>query len=176
VDAVREFHPELISRRGERNAWGLAVFTLTAWLALGDQMHALRVWILLLGLVLLISAVAISFSNWIDRKTVLKLQPKAICFRNGLRQVILPWNEIEKLRVTTDRFGRRVFLTGMETYASSPLEQRFNFRLLSQVKWQGQVREKLGFAQGEEILREILDASGLHVEREDESGRYYARP
>jgi hypothetical protein len=51
----------------------------------------------------------------------------------------------------------------------------FSFRLLGEVSLRGQVRGRMGFADGERILRHILQTTGLKRFEKPGEGYYYAR-
>jgi hypothetical protein len=167
MEGSKEFRPELLSRAGERNAWILTVVGIVAYLLLlgFSQPTTLH---LVIVIFLLISALFISLSNWIDRKTRLILDPEGIKFQNGLRNVALNWDEVNKVSVIRDRWGERVHVYGGRTY--------FSFRNLGDVKIQGKVRGQMGFPEGQEILQQILELSSLVLTEEDDRGHYYARP
>ena len=162
------FRPETISRQGERNAWILSGFALIIELLLLWRLSTLPVWATLLTVFLLLSAVFISLSNWVDRKTTLVLKPSGIEFHNGLRNISMQWKQIETVSVINDRLGRRIHVAGTQA--------NFNFRMVSEIEIQGKVGGKMGFSQGETILREIIDASGLSLVENKNQDRYYARP
>ena len=164
----REFRPELISRQGERNAWGLAIVTIVVWLVFRARIPTFGTAILVFAILLTLSAALISLSNWVDRKSTLILNADSVTFRSPLRDVSLSWDQIQKVRVIADRLGERVHVSGTES--------RFNFRTLSIVEHKGEVRGQMGFTQGEEILNQILKSAGLHEIPENDNGHYYARP
>ena len=166
MESVQEFHPERIPRQGERNAWLLTGAAVAAYLLLW-RLSAASLLMLIMVAFLLVSAIFISLSNWIDRHTVLTLQAEGITFRNGLRTVSLNWAEIEKLSVLPDRWGARVRVAGKSALIT--------FRMLSEVNFQGKLRGQMGFAEGEAILQRILRSSGLQEIKTGEKGRYYAR-
>ncbi|MBU0513061.1 MAG: hypothetical protein KJ638_15350 [Chloroflexi bacterium] len=164
----REFRPELISRRGELIAWILSIIALVS-LGVALIWGAGMSWAgIIFVLILLLSAGSISLGNWVDRKTVLSLSLEGVSFRNGLRNVSLKWDQIQELRLLPDRWGVRVHVWGAES--------RFNFRMLGEVKVRGELKGRVGFAEGESILQEILESSGLQENEQNENGRYYARP
>ena len=167
MESKREFHPEKISRTGERNAWILTGVAVVACLLLW-RVSAPSTLLLVTVAFLLIAAFFISLSNWIDRKTTLILDPEGIKFQNGLRNVMMNWDEIERLRVVSDRWGERVHVSSNRNYIS--------FRNLSDVKIQGKVRGQMGFPEGKEILQQIIQSSGLVLTEENDQGHYYARP
>ena len=162
------FQPTTIPRQGERNAWILTGFALIVELLLFWRFSSLPGWATLLTFFLLFSAVLISLSNWVDRKTILILKPSAVEFRNGLRNVTMQWDQVEMVSVVADRWGQRVHIAGTKG--------NFNFRMLSEVEIQGKVGGKMGFPKGEMILKEIIQASGLSLVENKDQDRYYARP
>ena len=164
----RQFRPALIARQGEINAWGLAIVTWVTWMVFRARIPSLGGAALVFGILLTISAVLISLSNWNDRKTLLTISPDGINFRNGLRKISLNWEQIEKLRVIPDRFGERVHVLGNGS--------TFNFRTLSPIKMKGETRGQMGFPEGQEILNQILQSSRLEEITDQENGKYYARP
>ena len=168
MNTTQVFHPETISRQGERNAWILSGFAVVVSLLLMWRYAAPPAWIVILTVFMLLSAMLISLSNWVDRRTVLTINADGIAYRNGLRQVTLTWDQIEKIKVAPDRWGQRVHVMGSRA--------AFNFRLLSEVEFQGKVRGQMGFAAGAQILEKIIEASGLRQMEDEESGHYYARP
>lgn len=168
METAQVFRPETISRQGERNAWLLFGFALIVELVLFWRYSTPSVWITVLVIFFLLSAILISLSNWVDRKTVLILESGGIVFRNGLRNESLKWDQIEKLRVMPDRWGQRVQVLGSEA--------SFNFRLLSEVEFQGKIRGRMGFPEGEAIMKEIVRSSGLSLTEDNQQGQYYARP
>ena len=168
METAQIFHPKTISRQGERNAWILTGAALIVALTLFWRLSLFPVWIMVFTFFLLLSAIFISLSNWVDRKTILILEPNGVKFRNGLRNVQLSWDQIEKVRVFEDRWGQRVHVLGAEAH--------FNFRMLSEVEFRGKVGGKMGFPEGETILKEIIQVSGLSLIENQNQDRYYARP
>jgi hypothetical protein len=168
MENTQVFRPTPSSRQGERNAWILTGFAVISELVMFWRSGALPGWLSLLTVFLLLSASFISLSSWVDRKTILVLEADGVAFRNGLRNVQLTWDQIEKVGVITDRWGPRVLVSGTEA--------SFNFRMLSQVELRGKVGGQMGFLEGEAILKEILQASGLSLTEENDKGHYYARP
>jgi hypothetical protein len=168
MEADQIFQPETISRQGERNAWILTGFALIVELLLLWRLSSLPGWTTLLTAFLLFSAVFISLSNWVDRKTILILKPGSIEFQNGLRNISMPWDQVETVSVVADRWGRRVHVAGAQA--------NFNFRMVSEIEIQGKIGGKMGFSKGETILKEIINASGLSLVDNKNQDRYYARP
>jgi len=168
MSANNEFRPELISRRSEMILWILALLSLATWIFLRIQNGNTHVLANLFVLFMLFAAGSTSLSNWMDRKTELKIKPDGVDFTNGLRNISLSWDEIQEVRVTPSRFGKQVQIMGTGAH--------FHFRLLSIVERKGTIRSQMGFSKGDFILRQILKLSGLQEIDQADHGRYYARP
>ena len=162
-----EIRSESFSRRGEITAWVLASLTLVSWFALRVRGFPVSPFFIGLTLFLLVAALAISLSNWSDRHTLLRLEAGGVRFENGLRRVYLAWDEIQKVQIFPSNLGDRVRVSGSQSF--------FSFRLLGEVSLRGQVRGRMGFADGERILRHILQATGLKRFEKPGEGYYYAR-
>lgn len=162
----REFRPELLSRRGEWTAWTLAlVASLGMWFLHRDGYIPTWAWIF--WAFLLFSGVSISLGNWLDRTTAIWLEADGIRFENGLRHVRLSWPEVQKVAVLPARWGRSVQVIGERSH--------FGFKTLGEVQFQGEVRGRTGFADGQTILDIILRKAGLVLIEESNNAYYYAR-
>lgn len=159
-----EFHPLQGSRRGELTAWALAILVGGAVWLIPVVGSAMRVLSLLFMTFFLLSAVFISFGNWVERRTVLQIDKEGIAFRNGLRNVRLLWDEVRGVQVWRGNLSRRVQVLGESA--------RFHFQTVRELRWGGVVRERVGFEQGEQILETILQKAGLKAERRMSDGRY----
>jgi len=170
--AIQEFRPELITRRGELIAWGSALLVGGAWFVLGQSTGRASLLVPILAIPLLIAALSISLGNWIDRHTVLRLDPEGVRFSNGLRKVLLKWDQIQQVRVLPAAWGKKVQVFGEQVY--------FGFFTLGEVKAQGRVLGRTGIAAGEFALQRILESAHLHEVRplspdQGQEGYYYVR-
>ena len=164
----KEYHPELISRRGELIAWIAASITLVGWLILQFTSTPVFFGLKILALLLFLAALSISLGNWMDRQTVLRIESNAIYFENGLRKVDLGWEEITRVEVIPSTWGNKVRVLGEKSH--------FDFRMLGEVKLQNEVKGRLGFEKGAEILETILAKAHLEeTEGPDKDYLYYAR-
>ena len=167
ADGRVEYRPELLSRRGEYIAWGTALAVIVAWVILYLTRTPVFSGLRFLAILLALSGVAISLGNWMDRRTILRIEPDGVWFDNGLRQVSLHWSEIRQVQVYPSAWGKKVRVTGEKTH--------FDFRTLGEVILKGEVKGRMGFEQGEEILRHILENTRLKLVPSPENGSYYAR-
>ena len=133
-------------------AWQIGTIPTAAWV---------------FGGFLLFAAISISLGNWMDRGTVMSLDINGIAFENGLRQVALSWQEVEKVNVIPARWGKSVQVIGEASH--------FEFRTLGEVQYQGDVQGRLGFVEGEAVLKEILKKTELILKKEEKGRYYYAR-
>ena len=164
---VQVHHPELIPRRGEIIAWLLFAAILVTWLSLVMLSRPVHWGLPVLTVFLLLASLSISLGNWSDRNTHLGLDESGIAFTNGLRKVCLKWEEVREVRVHPAVWGKKVQVFGDKSY--------FDYHTLGEVKYQGEVKGRTGFMQGEAILQHILENSGLQVASQLGSVVYYAR-
>jgi hypothetical protein len=162
-----EYRPELISRRGEYFAWGMALLSLAAWLVLHLTNTSIFGGLSFLTVLLVFSGMAISLGNWMDRRTILRVESNGVWFDNGLRRVFLHWSEIRQVQVIPSSWGKKVRVIGESGH--------FDFRTLGEVWLQGEVRGRLGFEKGDEILSQILSETNLKLAKDAENGEYYGR-
>ena len=163
---AREFHPELLPRRGEINAWLLALLAASGVFLLQTR-QAVPIWAWIFLGFLAFSAVSISLGNWMDRKTLIMLDGNGIRFENGIRSVWLDWPDVQKVAVLPARWGKDVQVLGEKSH--------FGFKTLGEVQFRGEVRGRTGFADGQKILDMILKEAGLPLVEQKENAYYYAR-
>ena len=162
----REFRPELLSRRGEWTAWALMLAASVGMWFLNRSGY-IPTWAWIFWFFLLFSGVSISLGNWLDRSTVIWLEADGIRFKNGLRRVRLGWSEVQKVAVLPARWGKSVQVIGEKSH--------FGFKTLGEVQFQGEVRGRTGFIEGQKILDVVLRETGLVLIEESNNAYYYAR-
>ncbi len=163
---VREFRPEILPRRGELTAWGLSVGLTFLMLIFNSRWGAVPGFVWAFLTFLLFSASSISLGNWVDRRTVIRLEADGIHFENGLRSVSLKWPEVQNVAVIVARPGKRVQVQGEKSH--------FSFKLYSETSLLGQTMRS-GFAGGQEILDTVLKSSNLKLQSDSQGVYYYGR-
>jgi len=163
----KDLRPELNSRRGEGTAWILTLIVTFAMGVLYWQLGKTPIAAWVFWGFLFFAALSISLGNWMDRKTLMRVGVDGIAFKNGLRKVALNWPEIEKVNVLPLRWGRSVQVISSGSH--------FEFRTLGNVQYQGEVRGRLGFAEGQAVLDEILKSTNLDLLKEEKGSYYYSR-
>ncbi|MEW6242558.1 MAG: hypothetical protein AB1564_17290 [Chloroflexota bacterium] len=162
----REFRPEILPRRGELTAWGLSVGLTVLMLIVNSLWGAVPGFVWAFLTFLLFSASSISLGNWVDRRTVIRLEAGGIHFENGLRSVSLTWPEVQNVAVVASRAGKRVQVQGESSH--------FTFKLYSETRLLGQTMRS-GFEGGQEILDTVLKSSNLVLQGETQGVYYYGR-
>lgn len=161
------FRPRLSPRRGEAYAWGLTGLlglAVLVWRGLvGPVPWPYWLFLTFFGL----SALSISLGNWMERHTVLRLEPEGVFFTNGLRRVFLRWEDIHTVRVRPAPLGQRVEVIGRGGH--------FTFPLLTEVTFEGHLQGAFGFVEGEHILARIVSLAGLNRHETPGQEVYYGR-
>lgn len=164
---THEYYPERISRRGELTAWGLAAVCGAGWLILVFVDGSVNPVLSILTILFVFAGLGISLGNWMDRVTVIRTDPSGIEFHNGLRNVTLLWEHIERVIVVSHKWGDKVYVIGEKA--------RFYFRKYGEVVVRGDTKGRMGFAAGEDIFRLILEKAGLKEVERSEDEVYYSR-
>ncbi len=168
---IREgtFRPLLPTRKGEAYAWGIvALLSATAIIThLIISSIPWPFWVLY-GF-FLFAALLTTFSNWVDRRTVLTIAPDKLEFQNGLRSVSLPWEKVAEVTVHSDRWGKRVQVRGDDG-------QHFAFRTVAQIEiHEGEKQDLFGFREGEALIETIVQKAGLTPQEENTGESKYTR-
>lgn len=164
---VREFHPELLSRRGELIAWVLTAVLFAAWIFLTVGGYYIFWGLPLLAVLLLLAALGISLGNWMDRRSWIQIADDEINLTNGVRHTKLKWEQIVRVEVYPAKWGDKVRVLGENAH--------FDFRTLGEVEVGGEVKGKMGYPQGDQILKTILENARLKEIEHTDEGYYYAR-
>ena len=115
---------------------------------------------------LLFSAGSISLGNWMDRRSVLRIDADGVAYENGLRTVHFKWPDIQNVAVVLTKLGKRVQVQTAQAH--------FTFKTMGELAMAGQLF-RAGFADGDEILARILEQTKMVVKAEQDGMTYYAR-
>ena len=102
-----------------------------------------------------------------DRRMVIQIGRDEIVYQNGLRHVAIPWSGIREVRAESTAWGKRVQVHGEQSY--------FIFHTLGEVRHKGELKGRMGFESGDEILHQIVLNSGLQIIEHQGDSYYYAR-
>jgi hypothetical protein len=161
----RVFKPEIQTRKNEYLAWAVAIISCASSFFLTSG--AFSFWIVFFAVLMVFMALAVSLSNWMDRRTHIILDDDGVIFQNGLRNLRLDWNEIKSISIFSTGWGQRVLVEGKEAH--------FTFTILGEVRTFGKVQGRIGFAQGKEIMDAIIKQSGLTSMSASGDAYYYSR-
>src|SRR5262245_14385985 len=135
-----DYRPELLSRRPEALAWVLAATLAAAFGILRVTQAGSAGLVAVLMSFLLFTAAGTSLANWMDRRTLLRLDTTGVFFENGLRRVRLTWPEIESVRVLPAAAGsEQVQVLGQKAH--------FEFRTLATFIVNGEEKGRAGFSE-----------------------------
>jgi hypothetical protein len=142
-------------------AWGLFGISLLAGLYMLFYIFELPIVFWLASTLLLIVALAITLSHWLEGRTVIRLKVEGIQFESPLRNVEFAWSEIEELWCGKIRGGWRYMISGTDA--------AFRFQSLVIIR-SGQGREvRTGFGEGQKIAKMIHQSAGLNeLDRQDD--------
>jgi hypothetical protein len=142
----------------------------TAWLLFGIPVPAmlylylrriippLSLWITC-GFLLFV-ALAIVFSQWLERRTFIFLEGEGIRFESPLRKVSMSWGDIQELWCGSIRGGWRFIVSGPSAL--------FRFQSLIVLRTDQGKEVRSGFAEGVRIAQLVQQRAGLrHLDRQD---------
>jgi len=162
------YRPDVLSRRNEFIAWGSFAAAGLGVLFFQNYANAvLPQWVTFGVGVLFVLAGGLSLGNWMDRRTSLQFSAEGLEFRNGLRHIQMSWQEVGALQIMPSRLGKAVRVTGRKG--------RFSFTVAGGLKIRGNTQGKFGFANGDEIIKEIVRRGGLSLISHSAATTYYAR-
>ncbi len=165
----QEFRPVLMARRGEIVSWLVWLAVTLAWIAL-SRLGSVPLFVPLFWGVLTLMAAGASLGNWMDRRTVLRLDEHRVFFYNGLRTVDLPWSAVQRMEVLPSRWGRVVHVWGDDAH--------FRMRTLADIQAVGSatVSTQVGFPDADAIITQIQRRANLQVCKQLSDGHsYYER-
>ena len=165
--ADKTYRPELLSRRGEITAWVFTLLLLGVWLVVRGRLPGLGFGAYLFLGFFIFAALSISLGNWMDRQTEIKVDAQGITYKNGLRHSYMDWEQVDKVSVSAGQLGGKVHVVGADSH--------FHFRLMEEIKYQGQTRGRVGFPEGDQVLQTILERSGLQEIETETATREYGR-
>jgi hypothetical protein len=166
MSSFQEFHPELLSRRGELLAWLAGIGLMLGLYLAGNKWGSLPITYWLFAGLILFFALSISLGNWMDRRSVIRLGKDGIDFENGLRSVRFSWSDVQNVAVIPTRLGKRVQVQGAQSH--------FTFKTMGE-SLLGDQQLRTGYANGQDILETVLGECGFQVVVEKNGIRYYSR-
>lgn len=147
------YRPTPSSRQGELIAWLCALGAGAGTFVL--RLQTGRAMAVGLGLTafFLLAGVLISFGQWIDRATSIRLEQDQVVYRSPLRRTRLPWPEIRQLWAAETGGGWRVGVGGQG--------KGFAFRTPSTLSFASMGSMPVGIAKGEELAAAIRGRAEL---------------
>ncbi|KPK95266.1 MAG: hypothetical protein AMJ88_01260 [Anaerolineae bacterium SM23_ 63] len=147
------FRPMPPNRRGEFIAWSCAiVIGLVSGAVFWQSRHISSLAIFLL-IFFFVSAVLISFGNWMESHTLITLSPKQVVYQSPVRKVTLELEDIDELWVSYAGRGWRVAIRGAGGF--------FTYRTAAHLGGRFDQVVSIGIEQGERLAGFIRSMAQL---------------
>lgn len=154
-----EFKPVKQNRQGELFAWICAFGIFVAILILTWSFGAVTFWIYALFLFFILAGISISFSNFLDARTMIHTSKQGLRYHSPLRRVYLDWVNVRRLIAIPSGRGWRIRVEGEYRF--------FQFRAPSKVKVGKRGEMELGFTNGDRLVSLIRGSAQLDQIEED---------
>ncbi len=152
-EAKKTYRLITLNRSGEWVAW-LLVLTLSIMDAvLLSRVGTISLVALIFTILFLLAALASSFSNWLERNTVITVSESGLVYRTPLRRLETMWPEIESLRLTRRGAGWYVMVVGDQGV--------FTFQTQTSIKGPFGREAKTGIESGEQLAAMIARKANL---------------
>ena len=152
-DAKKTYRIITLNRSGERVAW-LLVLTLGILDAvLLSRVGNISLVALIFTILFLLAALASSFSNWLERNTVITVSESGLVYQTPLRRLEMMWGEIDSLRLTRRGAGWYVMVVGDQGV--------FTFQTPTSIKGSFGREVKTGIEDGEQLAARITGQADL---------------
>ena len=138
---------------GLRTAWVLFGISFAAGVYLRYFAYEVPFVFWLASILLLLVALGISLSHWLEGQTVLSVNDGGIRFETPLRKVEFAWSEIDEL------WGGKI--RGGWKYMVSGLDAAFRFQSLVVIRSASGREVRSGFIEGQRLAQRIYQAAGL---------------
>lgn len=152
-EADSVFRPATPNRRGEMFAWISALGMMIVFGILWARSGEIPLFPLLLMLGFWSTALMISFSNWMDLRTQVRVSPAGLRYRSPVRDVALDWREVRELRAGPVGGSWRIAVNGEGG--------GFHFRTATVLGAKTARPFRYGFPEGARIVSLILGGAGL---------------
>ena len=165
--APGEYQPVQPNPSGMRIAWilfGISVF-VGAYMLYFRFVLPLLYWISI-GILLMV-ALAISFSHWLEQRTAIVLSESGVGFRSPLRKVDLSWDEVDELWCGAIRGGWRYVVSGGNV--------AFRFQSLIAIRSGTGRTVRSGYPEGRGLAQTLVHRAGLKINEEQEGIIIYRR-
>lgn len=114
LNAEEFFRPLPSNRRGEFIAWSSAVVVGLVGGALFWQSGRVSSLAIFLFIFFCSSAILISYGNWMEAHTLIRLSPECVIYQSPVRKVTLALNDVHELWVSSAGRGWRIAVRGVE--------------------------------------------------------------
>jgi len=142
-----------LNRSGERVAWLLVLILGILDAVLLSRVGNISLVALIFTILFLLAALASSFSNWLERNTVITVSESGLVYHTPLRRLEMMWGEIDSLRLTRRGAGWYVMVVGDQDV--------FTFQTPTSIKGSFGREAKTGIESGEQLAAMIAGQADL---------------
>jgi hypothetical protein len=147
------FKPTAIPRKGGLIAWLASLLISIVLIIRITQSRQFPCLTFVLFLFFLLAAILITFSYWIDSKTIIHVTPSQLSYQSPLRRFLQSWDKISEINVLkTGRFWR-IIVRGEQSF--------FTFRVATERDSKTQPEWVLALPNGDRLARIICGMANL---------------
>jgi len=142
-----------LNRSGERVAWLLVLILGILDAVLLSRVGNISLVALIFTILFLLAALASSFSNWLERNTVITVSESGLVYHTPLRRLEMMWGDIDSLRLTRRGAGWYAMVVGDQGV--------FTFQTPTSIKGSFGQEVKTGVESGEQLAAMIARQADL---------------
>lgn len=159
ISAAKIHRPHPIPPRGELIAWIFTVVLTALSGLLFLRTRSLPFWASLFAILMLLFALAMRFSRWMEANTRIVLDPDGVMYQSPIRKQAFRWDQITEVSAYPLRDGWRMFVIG----------EHGGFRFETEMTLRGMDESvvRTGYPEGAEIVEQILRQADLREPRFD---------
>lgn len=153
ISEPRAFSPATVNRKVEIKTWICVLAIALVVIVLYTQTGLTSFISIFLLAIIVLSAILISFSNWMDTRTFVEVSPAQLRYSSPVRKVTMRWDEVKSLWATTAGRGWRITILSDDRH--------FMYRIGDQPDGNTGQTINMGFPEGELLAQIIHGMAGL---------------
>ncbi len=147
------FQPTAIPHRGGIIAWMATVIVGIVAILTKDPSGQIPCLTVQLFIFFLLAAILITFSHWVDTKTIIHVTPSQLSYQSPFRRFLQNWDQISEIRTIKVGSFWRVLISGEQS--------SFTIRVHVGGTSKTQAERFLGLPNGDRLLRIVCGMAGL---------------
>jgi hypothetical protein len=160
------FKPERVPFRGGIIAWFAAILVAIVVIIFKMRTGEIPCLTIQIFTFFFLAAVLITFSTWVDSKTVIKVTPSHISYRSPFRKFIQNWDQVSEISLAKAGNFWRVWIRGNQS--------AFAIRVSTELGSKSQLERVLDLPHGDRLVRIICGMAKLS-QVENVGGKWLCR-